>query len=155
MPGTSARDIGAFVVGTGLGGLGTFLVFAMPWFAGAGMFLLCALLFPFACQFGLGTENNSGWPDSKCGDDAVHHGILSGLLPGTGFVVGCALCAGGYAVGWFSAGAAGISSDYSNTQKDSEKRNHKSHILGVMPNNSLDAGGGSMFRNLIRPAMLD
>jgi hypothetical protein len=43
---TSARDIGAFVVGTGLGGLGTFLVFAMPWFAGAGMFLLCALLFP-------------------------------------------------------------------------------------------------------------
>jgi Na+/proline symporter len=43
---TSARDIGAFVVGTALGGLGTFLVFAMPWFAGAGMFLLCALLFP-------------------------------------------------------------------------------------------------------------
>ena len=43
---TSARDIGAFVVGTGLGGLGAVLVFATPWFAGAGMFLLCALLFP-------------------------------------------------------------------------------------------------------------
>lgn len=43
---TSARDIGAFVVGTGLGGLGTILVFATPWFAMAGMFLLCAFLFP-------------------------------------------------------------------------------------------------------------
>lgn len=42
----SARDIGAIVAGTGLGVLGVFLVFAMPWFASAGMFLLCALLFP-------------------------------------------------------------------------------------------------------------
>lgn len=43
---TSARDVAAFVVGTGLGGLGAFLVFAMPWFASGGMFLLCVLLFP-------------------------------------------------------------------------------------------------------------
>jgi len=146
---TSARDIGAFVVGTGLGGLGTFSCFRNAlvcwcWHVSSECFVISIV-----CQFGLGPENNSGRPDSKCGDDAaVHRDILSGLLPATGFVVGCALCVGGYAVGWFSSGAARISSDYSDTQKDSEKRNHKSHILGVMPNKSLDASGGSAARNL-------
>jgi hypothetical protein len=69
----SPRDIGAFVVGTALGGLGTFLVFAMPWFASGGMFLLCALLFPLVAS--LVSER---WT------------ILAGLIPNVVMILGIA-----------------------------------------------------------------